>query len=77
MDTHDVIDILENRTTRLICVPIFERFDLKNRQQVKTVTIDNEPYVRLFRDLFPNAAIIFQIPYFNILGNLISIVYKL
>ncbi|AWQ68579.1 transposase family protein [Staphylococcus aureus] len=37
----------------------FERFDLKNRQQVKTVTIDMyEPYVRLFRDLFPNAAII-------------------
>ncbi|HDC2831965.1 TPA: transposase, partial [Staphylococcus aureus] len=39
----------------------FERFDLKNRQQVKTVTIDMyEPYVRLFRDLFPNAAIIFD-----------------
>ncbi|MDS1170238.1 transposase, partial [Staphylococcus aureus] len=33
----------------------------KNRQQVKTVTIDMyEPYVRLFRDLFPNAAIIFD-----------------
>ncbi|WP_340584840.1 transposase, partial [Staphylococcus aureus] len=32
-----------------------------NRQQVKTVTIDMyEPYVRLFRDLFPNAAIIFD-----------------
>ncbi|HFN8446398.1 ISL3-like element IS1181 family transposase, partial [Staphylococcus sp. SS251] len=59
-DTHDVIDILENRTTRFLRA-YFERFDLKNRQQVKTVTIDMyEPYVRLFRDLFPNAAIIFD-----------------
>ncbi|MDI1746014.1 transposase, partial [Staphylococcus aureus] len=38
-DTHDVIDILENRTTRFLRA-YFERFDLKNRQQVKTVTID-------------------------------------
>ncbi|WJC87096.1 ISL3-like element IS1181 family transposase [Staphylococcus aureus] len=59
-DIHDVIDILENRTTRFLRA-YFERFDLKNRQQVKTVTIDMyEPYVRLFRDLFPNAAIIFD-----------------
>ncbi|MGT2357065.1 hypothetical protein ACVPOS_07175 [Staphylococcus aureus] len=33
-DTHDVIDILENRTTRFLRA-YFERFDLKNRQQVK------------------------------------------
>ncbi|MBU6942154.1 transposase, partial [Staphylococcus aureus] len=32
-DTHDVIDILENRTTRFLRA-YFERFDLKNRQQV-------------------------------------------
>ncbi len=78
-DTHDVIDILENRTTRFFRA-YFERFDLKNRQQVKTVTIDMyEPYVRLFRDLFPNAAIIFDrfhiIQHLN--RSLISIVYKL
>ena len=57
-DTHDVIDILENRTTRFL-LAYFRAIRFKNRQQVKTVTIDMyEPYVRLFRDLFPNAAII-------------------
>ncbi len=34
---------------------------VKNVTGSKTVTIDMyEPYVRLFRDLFPNAAIIFD-----------------
>ena len=59
-DTHEVIDILENRTTRFLRA-YFERFDRKNRLKVKTVTIDMyEPYVRLFSELFPNAAIIFD-----------------
>ncbi len=58
-DTHDVIDILENRTTRFLRA-YFERFDLKNRQQVRRLLLTCEPYVRLLRDLFPNAAIIFD-----------------
>ena len=59
-DTHEVIDILENRTTRFLRA-YFERFDRKNKLKVKTVTIDMyEPYVRLFSELFPNAAIIFD-----------------
>ncbi|MGV1143854.1 transposase [Staphylococcus aureus] len=59
-DTHDVIDILENRTTRFLRA-YFERFDLKNRQQVRRLLLTcMNPMSDYFATYFPNAAIIFD-----------------
>lgn len=57
-DTHNVIDIVENRQMRNLKA-YFSRYSLKERKKVKTVSIDMyEPYMHLILEVFPNARII-------------------
>lgn len=56
--THEVIDIVENRQQRYLR-DYFLRYSLKARLQVKTVTIDMySPYIQVVKDCFPNAEMI-------------------
>lgn len=74
-NTHNIIDILEDRTIRNLSA-YFMRFDRQARLQVKTFTIDMyEPYERLIRELFPNAAIIYD--RFHIVQHLVREFTKL
>ncbi|PRY71608.1 ISL3 family transposase [Alkalibacterium olivapovliticus] len=56
--THDVIDIIENRQqSRLIAY--FQRYPYTLRKQVRTVTIDMySPYIAVIEQCFPNAKLI-------------------
>lgn len=56
--THPIVDIVEDH--RLFSLKrYFNRFPLKERQKVKTITIDiYPPYINLIRNMFPNAHII-------------------
>lgn len=59
-DTHDVIDIVENRQFYYL-QRYFMRFSKKARTSVKTICIDMYvPYIKLIKMLFPNAKIIFD-----------------
>jgi len=56
--THEVIDIVENRQQRYLR-DYFLRYSLKSRLQVKTVTMDMySPYIQVVKDCFPNAKMI-------------------
>ena len=56
--THEVIDIVENRQQRYLR-DYFLRYSLKARLQVKTVTMDMySPYIQVVKDCFPNAEMI-------------------
>lgn len=56
--THDVIDIVENRQQWYL-TNYFLRYSLKARMQVKTVTMDMySPFIQVVRDCFPNAKMI-------------------
>ncbi|RIO56052.1 hypothetical protein BUZ50_03945 [Staphylococcus hominis] len=56
--THPIVDIVEDH--RLFSLKrYFNRFPLKERQKVKTITINiYPPYINLIRNMFPNAHII-------------------
>src|SRR5699024_6468938 len=56
--THQMVDILEDRTQRYLRA-YFLRFSLEERRQVKTITIDMySPYRDFLPRLFPNAHVI-------------------
>lgn len=55
--THRLIDVIDDRKYRALSQH-FERYSLKERQQVKTVTIDMSfPYISFIKSYFPNASI--------------------
>jgi len=58
-ESGDILDILEERTSRVIKNHFMTNYSLKDRNCVKTVTIDmNAGYVSVIKDLFPQAEII-------------------
>lgn len=57
--TGDILDILEERTSRAIKDHFITNYCLKDRKQVETVTIDmNAGYANVIKELFPQAEII-------------------
>lgn len=57
-DQHEIGAIMPSRTSYQI-TKYFERFPLKVRQQVKTISLDlNAGYIKLIPRLFPNAKIV-------------------
>ncbi|MBF0781190.1 MULTISPECIES: transposase, partial [unclassified Granulicatella] len=55
--THRLVDVLDERKKQFLCQH-FDRYTLKARQQVKTITIDMSfPYIAFIKTYFPNAAI--------------------
>lgn len=57
-ETHRIVDVVEDRRLKSL-KQYFYRFSLKDRQNVKTVSIDmHESYMTLIKELFPNAKII-------------------
>jgi len=57
--TGDILDILEQRTSRTIKDHFITNYCLKDRKQVETVTIDmNAGYVNVIKEMFPQAEII-------------------
>lgn len=58
-ETGDILDILEQRTSRVIKNHFLSNYSLDDRRHVKTVTIDmNAGYVSVIKDVFPQAKII-------------------
>ncbi|NHA39644.1 ISL3 family transposase, partial [Staphylococcus schleiferi] len=56
--THDIIDILPDRRKHKL-EAYFLKFSRKQRERVKTISIDMfPPYIALIQDLFPHAEII-------------------
>ena len=59
-ENHQIVDIVEDRRLFLL-KRYFRRFTPAARQSVKTICMDMySPYISLVRELFPNAAIIFD-----------------
>lgn len=58
-ETGDILDILEQRTKRVIKEHFVANYSLKERKSVETVTIDmNAGYVSVIQEMFPKADII-------------------
>ena len=57
--TGDILDILDQRTSRTIKDHFIANYSLRDRKQVETVTIDmNAGYVNVIKEMFPQAKII-------------------
>src|SRR5699024_12507815 len=57
--TGDILDILDQRTSRTIKDHFIANYSLRDRRQVETVTIDmNAGYVNVIKEMFPQAKII-------------------
>lgn len=58
-ETGDILDILEERTSRVIKNHFIANYSLDDRRHVKTITIDmNAGYVNVIKEIFPRAEII-------------------
>lgn len=58
-ETGRILGILKGTTKRLLKDHFIARYSLKERQQVKTITVDmNAGYITTIKELFPKAAII-------------------
>lgn len=58
-ETGDILDILEERTSRVIKNHFIANYSLNDRRHVKTITIDmNAGYVNVIKEIFPRAEII-------------------
>ena len=59
VETGDILDILEQRTKRMITEHFISNYSLKERKKVESVTIDmNAGYVSVIKEMFPKANII-------------------
>ena len=58
-ETGDILDILPAKDSRYVTQHFLSRYSLKQRSEVKTITIDmNASYMSFIPTLFPNAHII-------------------
>src|SRR5699024_4970343 len=59
VETGDILDILEQRTKRMITEHFISNYSLKERKKVEYVTIDmNAVYVSVIKEMFPKVNII-------------------
>src|SRR5699024_10871480 len=59
VESGDILDILEQRTKRMITEHFISNYSLKERKKVESVTIDmNAGYVSVIKEMFPKANII-------------------